>query len=219
MVDDEDQRRDRGGVDTEDGREAERQTEAGQSRYEFLRHVAGGRFDLFHHVGMIVLLVIAGVAGGYALVDGLFLLQALPLGGMPKWPFIVVALVAAGPSFLAGRGAPLFERVGMTLVTSAALTWAVYPAMLRINAMTGEETMVTYQPTAIGAFEHPDGDYPALDLTGLGINEYLEEHGDQRAHRFVLVKGDLGFYQLDLWPLYAVTSQFYRGRQGAAGDQ
>lgn len=176
------------------------------------RHGLGNGFDLFKHGGMIALLIVGGVAGAYALVDTFFLMQVMPVGNMPWWPYLGMGVVVAPLAYALGRGAPGIERAAMTLITAAALIWAVYPALLRINAMTGEAEVVTYEARAVGVFEHPEDAYPPVDLRGLGISDYLEAHGAARPHRFRLIKGALGFYQLDLMALYARTSVFYRQR-------
>jgi len=176
------------------------------------RRGLGNGFDLFAHRGMIALLILGGLAGGYALIDTFFLMQVLPLGGMPWWPYALMIAVGAAVGYGLGRGAPLVEHAAMTLITTVVLGLAAYPAMLRVNSITGEAETVTYQPRAVGVFEHPEAAYPPVDLRGLSLSDYLEAHGTEQPHRFRLVEGELGFYQLDLMALYARTSAFYRRR-------
>lgn len=167
-------------------------------------------FDLFHHRGLLVLVILFGVAGAYTLVDTFFLLPYTALAGMPLWPFALVAVLTAPAAILIGRGAPALERYAMAALVVVAVTWAVYPVMLRVNALTGEAEAVTYQSTETGVFEDPSGTYPRIDLAGHVAPAYWQDHGIDEPHRFRLVKGSLGFYQLDLRPVYQRIGLFRR---------
>jgi hypothetical protein len=165
-------------------------------------------FDLFDHRGLLALVVLFGIAGIYTLVDAFFLLQYTALGGMPKWPFAAVAILTAPVAIVLGRGAPSVERYAVAALVVVAVSWAVYPAMLRVNALTGESESVAYRSTEVGVFEAPSGNYPRIDLAGRVEPAYWQNLGTDERFRFRLVRGSLGFYQLDLGPVYGAIGRF-----------
>ena len=181
------------------------QSPAGQARLQ--------GYNLAHHSGMLAQLLVMGLAGAYALVDTFFLTHYAVLDTPPLWPFALAGFVAALGLRPLGRGAPRTERVAVAVLTGAALTAAVYPAMLRANAWTAEPQVVEYTAVAHGRFEAP-GNAPPLDLTGYGLKAYwIEKVGEGGHHRFTLLEGVFGFRQLDLAPLYESSRAFYRRRR------
>jgi hypothetical protein len=167
-------------------------------------------FDLAKHRGLLIELVLFFGAGLYALVDGLFIAAFKPLETLPLLPFLVIAVVALVTVSILGRGAPTLERSVVGIITVVALTAAVYPGLLRVNALSAEPQSITYKAVAAGRFEPLDRELPAIDLTGLHVDEYLAQYPPGKEHEFRLLRGVSGFYQLDLRPFYAQTREFYK---------
>lgn len=177
--------------------------------------VAAG-YDLARHRGMVGQLVVMGLAGLYTVADTFFLGQFHLLDPLPWWPFVAAGAVALLVIPPLGRGAPALERRTVAALTIAAIVAAVYPALLRINALTAQPEVVEYTATAPGQFEAP-GERPVIDLSEHGLEAYWAEVvGSGGQHRFTLLRGALGFRQLALGPLYERTRAFYRER--GAGD-
>lgn len=173
---------------------------------------AASGFDLAKHPGMVVQLSLLAVFGLYAVLDAFFLGSFMPLEPLPAGPFVGATVAAALIALVSGRGAPARERwaVGMLLVV--AVTGAVYPGLLRLNSMTAEPQIVTYQAVGPGQFESAEPGRPDLDLRKLDIAEYWAEYPPGSEYDFELLKGTVGFYQLDLSPLFARTREFYSTR-------
>ena len=169
-------------------------------------------FDLAKHRGLLIELVLFFCAGLYALVDGLLIASFKPLEALPLLPFIVAAVVALVMVSILGCGAPAVERAAVGMLTVAALTAAVYPGLLRVNALSAEPQSVTYKAVATGRFEPVDRELPAVNLTGLHLDEYWAQYPPGTEHEFHLLRGAGGFYQLNLRPFYAQTQDFYKRR-------
>lgn len=171
-------------------------------------------YDLLKHRGMLTQLALFSTAGLYALLDGFFLGLYEPLEALPWWPFLNAAALVTVCCVLLGRGAPRTERLIVGMLTVAAVTAAVYPGLLRINALTAEGTeAIAYTATGQpGVFEAPRPGLPPLELDFSRLRAYWSEYPEGSQHEFVLLKGAGGFYQLDLQPLYAKTRAYYRKR-------
>jgi hypothetical protein len=128
---------------------------------------------------------------------------------LPSLPFVAVTGAGALAVMMLGRGAPRAERLVLGVLTVAALTAAVHPALLRVNALTATPQEVAYVATGAGRFEARDAGLPALDLSNEDVNEYWAQYPIGAEHPFTLLRGAGMFYQLDLAPLYARTRSFY----------
>lgn len=173
---------------------------------------APASYDLSKHRGLVVQLVLFFAAGLYALVDALIIASFMAVEPLPLAPFVIVGLAATVLVFILGKRAPPGERIIVGMLTVAALTAAVYPGMLRINALTADPQEITYRARNEGVFASTKPGYPELDLRGLDINEYWSQYPKGKEHPFILMRGAGGFYQLDLSPLYKRTRDFYDKR-------
>lgn len=173
--------------------------------------VAG--FDLTQHKGLLTQVCVFLGVGVYAVVDTFFIRSWLPLGPLPMTPFVAAAALAAIAAWKLGHGSPTLERVAVGALTVAACVAAAYPATLRLNATTAEAEVVTYLSAGAGRFEAPDERLPSIDLSGQDVPEYwaLYPHGAE--HPFTLLRGDAGFYQLEIAPFHERTRQFYLERR------
>lgn len=91
----------------------------------------------------------------------------------------------------------------------AALTAAIYPGILRYNAMTADPQQVQYRAVGEGQFESTIPGFPEIDLRKLNVPEYWSEYPEGSEHEFDLMRGNGGFYQVDLRPVFARTREFY----------
>ncbi len=170
-------------------------------------------FDLAKHPGLVVQLGLFFGAGLYAVGDTFFVSAFQALEALPVEPFLAVALIGAVLVFALGRGAPVVERWAVGVLTVAALTAAVHPALLRFNAATAQAQEVAYRAVGAGRFEPMAGDLPSIDLRALGVDEYWAQYPAGAEYEFRLLRGDGGFYQVDLAPVYAHTRAFYSDKR------
>ncbi len=169
-------------------------------------------YDLARHRGMVALMSVMALAGGYGLVDGFATGPYQALEPVPLWPFAMAAAVAVALAAVLGRGAPTAERMGVGALAVAAVVAAVHPAMLRVNGATGTPHTVMYTVSGPGTLSPPDSAWPAIDLGDRNLTEYWQEHPPGTEHPMTLVKGVAGFHQLDSRPLFERTRAFYRRR-------
>jgi hypothetical protein len=170
-------------------------------------------YDLAKHRGLVLQLVLFFAAGLYALIDGLVFDTYKALEPLPVGPFVLVGLTGAAIALVLGRGAPPAERAIVGALMVAALTAAVYPGLLRFNALTAEPQQVPYRAVSIGRFESMESGFPDMDLRGLDIDKYWLQYPEGMEHPFVLLRGEGGFYQLDLAPLYQRTRDYYSANE------
>jgi hypothetical protein len=173
------------------------------------RSRASTGFDLTGHRGLVIQLVLFFAAGFYAVFDSFVFAHYRPLEALPSLPFVAVTGAGALAVMMLGRGAPRMERLVLGVLTVAALTAAVHPALLRVNALTATPQEVAYVATGAGRFEARDAGLPALDLSDENVDEYWAQYPMGAEHPFRLLRGAGMFYQLDLAPLYARTRAFY----------
>lgn len=166
-------------------------------------------YDLTKHPGMVAQLVLFFAAAAYAVLDGLFVQAFLALEPLPAAPFLMATVVGAVIAFIAGTGAPPAERWVVGGLMVVALTAAVYPGLLRFNAMTAEPQEIVYRAVGPGQFESSVEGYPELDLRKLKVNEYWAEYPEGAEHEFLLMRGSAGFYQVDMRPVHERTRDFY----------
>lgn len=166
-------------------------------------------FDLARHPGMVAQLALLAIAGIYAIADAFFIGAFMPLEPLPAGPFVVATVVGAVVALALGRGAPSRERWVVGLLLAAALTAAVHPGMMRYNAMTAAPQQVNYRAVGEGQFESTISGLPEIDLRGLDVPEYWLEYPAGAVYEFVLLRGNGGFYQVKLGPVYEATREFY----------
>lgn len=174
---------------------------------------ASAGFDLVRHRGMVVQLGLFLVAATYALVDTFFISAYRPLAPLPVMPFVMVGLPALAGVVALGRGAPRPERLAVGALTVISLVAAVHPAVLRLNALTAEPRIVTYEAVGPGRFRPVDEEWPPIDLRDLDVDRYWARYPRGSEHQFTLLRGIPNFEQLDLAPLYERTRAFYRARE------
>jgi hypothetical protein len=150
----------------------------------------------------------------YALVDGLFL-NSETYAEPPRYAAyaaVGAAAVLAVFALLRRAGAPAGESVALALLTGAALGAALYPGLLRLNQLTDAQgpQLHAYEHRGGGHFAPRQDGLPPLDLSRYG--EYWAELRVGASYEFALRRGGLGFYQLDLAPLYAAMRKYHRPR-------
>jgi hypothetical protein len=150
----------------------------------------------------------------YAILDGLFL-NPETYAEPPRYAAYAAAGAAAAFALfglLRRAGAPAGESVALALLTGAALGAALYPGLLRLNQLTDPQGLQVH------AYEHRGGGHFVPRTSGpppLDLSRYREYWVALRAgagYEFELRRGGLGFYQLNLAPLYAAMHEHYRGR-------
>jgi len=166
-------------------------------------------FDLGRHPGMIAQLVIFFAAGLYALLEIFFLQRFMALEPLPAAPFLIATIAGAAIAFASGGGAPVRERWVVGILMVAALTFAVYPGLLRFNATTAEPKTIPYLAVEAGRFESSIPGLPEIDLQKLDVPEYWSEYPEGSEHEFDMLRGAGGFWQVDLRSVYERTREFY----------
>lgn len=183
-----------------------------------LADLPGGSFDLTSHPGMLAVLSGLVLAGGYALLDGVFLSPWRYVEMPPIGPFLAAGVLALAVAMVVMRSAPILERSALAVLFALAAAGAAYPGMLRVNAATDADGAAgyRYRQVATGRFESVD--HPGMpELVFTQGREFWEHFPADAEREFTLARGRFAFWQLDLDEVRGAQRRFYRERR-AAGD-
>lgn len=154
-------------------------------------------YDMSENRGLMTALILAFVFGFYYVGDTFVAADYAYLSTPPLWPFVLAAVFGAWCGWRLGKTAPKLERSVVAALLGAALAAALYPGMLRLNAFTatGEHNIYTYTQVAAGNFSPPDTAMPSINLDS--NSDYWGQFRNGSTHQFRVLRGALGFYQLD----------------------
>lgn len=169
-------------------------------------------FDVTTHRGLALQVLALFLLGLYFVVDLLFLASYQALESVPRGHFVLVGLAAASLCFFSGRGAPPLERFVVGAMTTAVAVAATYPALLQYNARDAVRVDADYRAVRVAEFTAVDGALPDIDLRDHRAEEYWAEHPPGSRHRFTVLRGEGGFYQLHLTPLNRQVRNWYEAR-------
>jgi len=172
-----------------------------------------GEFQLGSHKGLGLQVVLLFVFGGYFAVDHFMLAPYQALQSVPKLPFLVLAMPALVLIVISGRGAPKLERAAVGTMLLAAMLAALYPAMLRYNAVDAETINATYEASAGAYYQALNQELPAIDMSQHRGEEYWQQFEAGSLHNFTLLRGSLGIYQLDMTTLNSTVRAWYDSPQ------
>ncbi len=151
----------------------------------------------------------------YALIDGAFLIQETYVE-RPFYEFYVVTGIVVSiivGVWLLRVQVPRAESLTLAALIGAGFAVALYPGLLRINAVSDPSGLQKYAYVLESnhTFRAVDAGLPALHFERDG--QYWAQFASGSIHHFELRKGGLGFYQLNMAPVYAAMKEFYREHQ------
>jgi len=176
-------------------------------------------FDLWSHKGLTVAVVGFFLVGAYAVGDAFFASPWVYLEAPPPGPFLAAGVVGLVLAQALGRGAPSLERWAVAGLFAVAAAGAVYPALLRVNAATDPDGAIAYRFEQTGSGEFRSVDHPGMPALQFdGEREFWAQTEVGSEREFVLARGSLDFWQLDMRPVQMDMRLFYMGlRRGDDG--
>jgi hypothetical protein len=124
-------------------------------------------------------------------------------------------LVMAGISamWLLRTKVPTVESVSVAMLLGTAVGIALYPGLLRINQLTDPAGLRAYAYILQEDLSLRPAD-PALPACRFDdISEYWQQFEVGSVHTLHVRKGGLGFYQVDMAPVYEHTRHYYQQQQ------
>jgi hypothetical protein len=114
---------------------------------------------------------------------------------------------------LAANEVPHAETWGVSVVLGAVFAAALYPGALRLNELTDREGLrpSEYRMTDNGVWEPSDATRPALRFTD--YSEFWGQFKPGARREFLLRRGALGFFQVDMAPVHAEMRAFYQAQR------
>lgn len=155
--------------------------------------------NLYSRIGLAILTVLAA----YAFVDGIVAVDEAYAGDAPLPAFLVAgALVAiAAIVLLARAGVPSAESVGLGALIGVAFGLALYPATLRVNALSDAAGLGQYEYVLkSGAMLHPKVEGPPVLQAPLSL-EFWAAQRIGSIWSIELRHGGLGLWQYRRDPL------------------
>jgi len=153
---------------------------------------------------------------GYGLVDGIIANTETYLG-RPFYEYYVLgggATTALGVWLMRRAKVPWGESIIVATLTGGAFGAALYPGLLRLNQLSDDQGLQAYRytmrqpadfvPTAEGL---PEVHFPDRH------REFWSQYAAGRTELFELRKGGLGFYQINMQPLYERIRNYYEGKK------
>lgn len=166
-------------------------------------------------LGMVILFFVFVV---YALADTLFVGHEsyVETPYYALYALAGVALCVVGQQWMHRARVPMAESIAVAVLAGAAFGAALYPGLLRINQLTDTDglTLYEYRMTAPSHFAPLREGLPLLDFP----ERHAEFWSGQPAgaiEKFELRKGGLGFYQINMRPIYDRIESFYQSGGGS----
>jgi len=160
-------------------------------------------------VGAAVLLL-------YAIADIYFLATEYYIGGPPYAELVSLGvLAAAAVTAVLARLEPGRKDIYVIgPAFGALLALAAYPMLTRVNAWVGDTQLqeVEYRFTAEKQWVPVNADTPALDLHLPGSDWWARFRPGDR-YTFSIRRGGLGFWTVDMEPIYIEQAAWYRDSQ------
>jgi len=189
------------------------------SQFNFkLSPETGLNFDLTRNTHTFKIILLIGLLICYALVD-LIANQETYIGGYPLiWIYSagVITCIIAGV-WLIKRSVPAFTAWGLALILGFISSATMYPALLRLNQLTDFQGLndYEYRKTNINTFKSVTGLLPEVTMQ---TTEYWNSVIYNESVMFSIRMGGLGFYQLDMAPVYS-KMRIWNCLEHAEGDQ
>lgn len=167
-------------------------------------------------------MILIAVLGLYAFIDYMLNLEVFVI--KPEVADIVIISLLSVPiayAVMQKAGVPFTEGMGLAILLGVMLGLAIPPAMLRINQITSDG-LQSYQYRLNPDLKLIPVDYTGSDLPELhfpGDREYWEHFEEGSRHEFYLRKGEPGFYQLDMAPVYKKMRKYYIEKRKAESKE
>ncbi|MBI3777404.1 MAG: hypothetical protein HY274_00550 [Gammaproteobacteria bacterium] len=170
-------------------------------------------FDLFKNKHAAVTVMLLLVIGLYGAVD-LVVLDETYAGFLPWtiWTLAGVAAAVLAYRWLSGAKLPPVIAIALSLMIGLDAGLAMYPGLLRLNRYTDTAGAQPHEYVLreYVRLEPLEAGLPVIEF-GQGI-EYWQQFKPGASYTLYLRRGGLGFYQIDLAPVYAETRAFYGKR-------
>lgn len=153
----------------------------------------------------------------YFITEVYFTLSEFYVAEPPYVYMVIGAIVAMIVSYLLllKTKFALAEKIILALMVGASMVAVMYPLMLRVNEWTDTEGLQRYAYVKSGLIDwtSESGNYQIPPLKfDLDYSKYWAQFDVGDTKQFELRKGGLGFYQLNMKPVYAEQRVFYKDK-------
>ena len=167
----------------------------------------------------LIAMVLIALLGLYALIDYMLNLEAFVIEPDLIEIVLLSFLVTVVSYLVLKKGRiPVTECLGLAVILGVAFGLATPPALLRLNQLTDDDGLITYQyllnnELKLVPVENQKGDLPVLYFPD--NKEYWTHFDDNSQHDISLRKGGLGFYQVNMSPIYKNMREYYTSKRKA----
>jgi len=174
-------------------------------------------FDLTSNKYSLVTLVVIFAFISYALIS-FMVTREVYISEVPYVWFAVIGLVITicCGVVLAKTDVPSTNAWGMALLLGVVASVTMYPAMININQLTDSKGLIEYEYKRVdkAIFEPVDSSLPRVEVNE---DEYWDSIPLNKTVVFMIRKGGLGLYQVDMEPEYKKMRHWYCVKR-AEGD-
>jgi len=168
-------------------------------------------FDLESNIHSKVMMVLMVLLFTYAFFEYLFIKQIYTHDVvLPLIEAVILVLLIAFISiwWMKEGNVPLLESIGVAVLFAGALSCAMYFVLLRLNGVTDSHAQLAhYQMKTPGHFTALNSSLPDFDYFSASYYWDYIHKGDDCV--FILQKGALGFYQVDVTIVDKITNVYY----------
>ena len=167
----------------------------------------------------LIAMVLIALLGLYALIDYMLNLEAFVIEPDLIEIVLLSFMVTVGSYLVLKKGRiPVTESLGLAVILGVVSGLATPPVLLRLNQLTDNDGLITYQyllnnELKLVPLENLEGDLPVLYFPD--NKEYWEHFEDNTQHDISLRKGGLGFYQVNMSPIYKDMREYYTSKRKA----
>ena len=167
----------------------------------------------------LIAMVLIALLGLYALIDYMLNLEAFVIEPDLIEIVLLSFLVTVVSYLVLKKGRiPVTECLGLAVILGVVSGLATPPVLLRLNQLTDDDGLITYQYLLNSEFklvpvENQEGDLPVLYFPD--NKEYWKHFEDNSQHDISLRKGGLGFYQVNMGPIYKGMREYYTSKRKA----
>ncbi len=167
----------------------------------------------------LIAMVLIVLLGLYALIDYMLNLEVFVVEpGLVGIVLLSLLVIVLSYLVLEKGKIPVTERLGLAAILGVVFGLATPAALLRLNQLSDNDGLITYHyllnnELKLVPLDNQEGDLPVLDFPD--NKEYWKHFDDNSQHEISLRRGGLGFYQVNMSPIYRDMREYYKDKRKA----
>lgn len=159
---------------------------------------------------------------GFSIIDGIFINDesAVSVSFCNEIIAYSLATLLVSSILVFKSKVPNLEGIILSFLLALTIGISVYPAALRINQYT-DKVGLNIQPYRVdsisGTLTPVNAELPHVEVDLRRMREYWEQFEEDSVYNVHIRKGGLGFYQINMAPIYKDSREYYRAQRREQG--